>query len=180
MRLILQRVSSASVAGRWRDRSPASGRGWWFWSVWRRVTVPSQVVEGGRQATSLENLRGCRRADESRHPGDRGILLVVSQFTLAGSLAKGRRPSFGAAARPPDEAEPLIQELVDVFVGSEYRCRQVDFAPKMQVALVNDGAGDLLLEFEPAKASSHREAASSVSAVQDLRGGLAGARGALA
>lgn len=74
-----------------------------------------------------------------------GGLLAVSQFTLAGNCAKGRRPSFDSAA-PPAEG----QRLYDLFVA---RARETGvpvatgiFQADMQVALVNDGPVTFLLE----------------------------------
>ena len=74
-----------------------------------------------------------------------GKVLAVSQFTLAGSIKKGRRPSFDHAM-PSDEAEPLF----DVFVGM-LRGRGVEvftgvFGAMMEVELVNDGPVTLLWE----------------------------------
>ena len=45
-----------------------------------------------------------------------GSLLVVSQFTLYGDTAKGRRPSWIAAARP-EQAEPLVDRVVASLRG---------------------------------------------------------------
>ena len=74
-----------------------------------------------------------------------GSLLVVSQFTLAGNCAKGRRPSFDTAA-PADEGK----RLYDYFVESARRVGlQVAtgiFQADMQVALVNDGPVTFILE----------------------------------
>jgi len=75
-----------------------------------------------------------------------GSFLVVSQFTLAGSLARGRRPSFDGAA-PPDEARPLVEALVDDLRGRGFQVETGRFRAMMEVALVNDGPVTLIAEF---------------------------------
>lgn len=74
-----------------------------------------------------------------------GAFLVVSQFTLAGSLARGRRPSFDRAA-PPDEARPLVEKLVEELRGRGFRVETGRFRETMEVELVNDGPVTFVLE----------------------------------
>ena len=67
-----------------------------------------------------------------------GAVLLVSQFTLLGRTAHGRRPSFDAAA-PPDEAKRLY-ELVAMELRAQGTIVETGvFASHMQVALLNDG-----------------------------------------
>ena len=75
-----------------------------------------------------------------------GAFLIVSQFTLAGSVAKGRRPSFDGAA-PPGEAEPLVEALVNDLRGRGFRVETGRFRAHMEVALVNDGPVTLIVDF---------------------------------
>ncbi len=77
--------------------------------------------------------------------GRPGEVLVVSQFTLYGDTAKGRRPSWVDAARP-DHAEPLVDRVV-----SELRARGANvatgrFRTEMRVEIVNDGPVTVLIE----------------------------------
>ena len=65
-------------------------------------------------------------------------LLLVSQFTLYADTRKGRRPGFTGAA-PPDEAEQLFSQAVDLFRASGLHVAQGRFAAHMAVELVNDG-----------------------------------------
>jgi len=74
-----------------------------------------------------------------------GAFLLVSQFTLAGSLAKGRRPSFDKAAAP-ERAEPLFEELVERVRGEGLPVATGRFGAHMQVELVNDGPVTFVLE----------------------------------
>lgn len=74
-----------------------------------------------------------------------GEILVVSQFTLCGDVAKGRRPSFTAAARP-ELARPLIETLVADLAGRGIPTATGVFGANMQVELVNDGPVTLVLE----------------------------------
>jgi D-tyrosyl-tRNA(Tyr) deacylase len=74
-----------------------------------------------------------------------GALLVVSQFTLYGDAAKGRRPSFIGAARP-DVAIPLYQLFLAELRKLGIEVASGEFGADMQVSLVNDGPVTLMLE----------------------------------
>jgi D-tyrosyl-tRNA(Tyr) deacylase len=72
-------------------------------------------------------------------------LLVVSQFTLYGDTSGGRRPSWIAAARP-EQAEPLVSDVVEALRRLGATVATGRFRAEMQVELVNDGPVTLFLE----------------------------------
>jgi D-tyrosyl-tRNA(Tyr) deacylase len=74
-----------------------------------------------------------------------GEALVVSQFTLAGDIARGRRPSFTGAALP-EIAAPLIDKVVHGFGDRGVRTAKGKFGASMRVSLVNDGPVTFVLE----------------------------------
>ena len=74
-----------------------------------------------------------------------GGALVVSQFTLYGDAAKGRRPSFVNAARP-EHAVPLYDRFVAALRARGVPTGTGEFGADMQVELVNDGPVTLWLE----------------------------------
>jgi D-tyrosyl-tRNA(Tyr) deacylase len=74
-----------------------------------------------------------------------GAVLVVSQFTLYGDAAKGRRPSFIDAARP-EVAEPLYQSFIAALRDRGVAVETGEFGAMMDVELVNDGPVTLWLE----------------------------------
>ena len=67
-----------------------------------------------------------------------GAILAVSQFTLAGSIAKGRRPSFDHAAEP-ERAKALFDLFVHELGTTGIAVRSGRFREMMVVALENDG-----------------------------------------
>ncbi|HOW86144.1 MAG TPA: D-aminoacyl-tRNA deacylase [Candidatus Aminicenantes bacterium] len=77
-----------------------------------------------------------------------GQVLAVSQFTLAGSVRKGRRPSFDGAEEPARAAA-----LFDRFVGAVRALGPAVetgvFQAMMQVHIVNDGPVTFVLESRP-------------------------------
>jgi len=145
MRLVIQRVSSAAVqvAG---ETVGAIGRG---------LLVLVGVEQGDAAAAVLaaaDKLAGLRVFDDEagRMNLDAaavgGAFLVVSQFTLAGSLERGRRPSFDRAA-PPEEAAPLVEGLVAALRQRGCEVATGRFRARMEVALVNDGPVTLVADF---------------------------------
>lgn len=74
-----------------------------------------------------------------------GGVLVVSQFTLYGDTARGRRPSFTRAA-PPEVAAPLIDSLVRHLRSAGLEVATGRFGASMEVDLVNQGPVTILLE----------------------------------
>ena len=74
-----------------------------------------------------------------------GEVLIVSQFTLYGDTTGGRRPSWINAARP-EQAEPLVQVVIDQLRASGAKVATGRFRTEMLVSLVNDGPVTVMLE----------------------------------
>jgi len=67
-----------------------------------------------------------------------GAILAVSQFTLAGSIAKGRRPSFDNAEEP-GRARELFELFVTELGVTGLTVRTGRFREMMLVSIENDG-----------------------------------------
>jgi D-tyrosyl-tRNA(Tyr) deacylase len=82
----------------------------------------------------------------ARHEaGASAQVLVVSQFTLYGNTDKGRRPSWIDAARP-EQAEPLVERVVERLGELGATVQTGRFRTEMRVEIVNDGPVTLMLE----------------------------------
>ena len=107
------------------------------------VTHSDDAATAQRLAEKLWQLR---ILDDQRSAADVGApILVVSQFTLYAETAKGRRPSWNAAA-PGAVAEPLVTEFAEALRRLGAQVATGRFGAHMEVALVNDGPVTLLLE----------------------------------
>ena len=74
-----------------------------------------------------------------------GSMLIVSQFTLYGDTAHGRRPGFDAAAKP-DQAIPLYEQFIEEVKALGVNVQTGVFAADMLVTLENDGPVTFTLE----------------------------------
>lgn len=107
------------------------------------VTHSDGAAEVRRMARKLHEIRALR--DEQSCATTGAPLLVVSQFTLYGSTTRGRRPSWTAAARP-EQAEPIVNEVVEELRRRTARVETGRFAATMTVESANDGPFTLLVD----------------------------------
>ena len=73
-----------------------------------------------------------------------GEALVVSQFTLAASVKKGRRPSF-ESAMPPKEAKGLYKLFCEEL-QKHIPVSQGEFGAMMEVDILNDGPVTIIID----------------------------------
>ncbi len=140
---MLQRVSEASVLVG-DEVVGAIGRGALLLVGVVRGDTSAEVAALVRKITTLRIFPG-------QTPMDRTLLdigggcLVVSQFTLAASLRKGRRPGFDAAEAPA-VAEALYQEVAAGLAAAGLRVATGRFGADMAVSMVGDGPVTFVLE----------------------------------
>ncbi|HWF26767.1 MAG TPA: D-aminoacyl-tRNA deacylase [Mycobacterium sp.] len=142
MRVLVQRVSSAAVSvdGRVVGAIRPDSQGL---LAFVGVTQSDDADKARRLAEKLWNLRIL--ADERSAAEANAPILVISQFTLYADTAKGRRPSWNAAAAGP-VAEPLVTAFAEALRGLGAQVETGVFGANMQVGLVNDGPVTVLLE----------------------------------
>ena len=112
------------------------------------VGVQRDDAEADADATAAK-IAGLR-CFPGRTPMDRtvadveGGCLVVSQFTLAGSVRKGNRPSF-TGAEDPERACALYERVIAQLADRGISVATGRFRADMQIDLVNDGPITLLV-----------------------------------
>jgi D-tyrosyl-tRNA(Tyr) deacylase len=149
LRVLIQRVSRAAV----QIRQPGAaarisgriGRGFVALVGFTHTDGPGQVdwmadkIAGLRLFADDEGRMNRSLADAG------GAVLVVSQFTLYGDAARGRRPSFIDAA-PPEIAIPLYERFLAALRERGLPVESGEFGAMMDVELVNDGPVTIWLD----------------------------------
>lgn len=148
MRLVIQRVSRASVSVEGRPVS-SIGRGLLVLLAVERKDTPEAAAAAAAKTAGLRIFPdggddGSKRMNCSVLEAG-GEVLVVSQFTLAASVRRGRRPSFDGAA-PSGEAQALCDHFVRSLEGAGLSVQQGEFGAMMDVELVNDGPVTIWME----------------------------------
>jgi len=144
MKAVIQRVTSASV----RVEGKTVGQ------IESGLLVLLGVAKGDGELDGrflVEKIRTLRIFSDEQGKMNRslvdigGSVLLVSQFTLLGRTANGRRPSFDEAA-PQDEAKRLYEQVVAGLRDHSTHVETGVFAAHMQVELLNDGPVTFVLD----------------------------------
>jgi D-tyrosyl-tRNA(Tyr) deacylase len=107
------------------------------------VTHSDTTAAAAALARKVFYLRVLR--DEKSCADTSAPLLIISQFTLYGETARGRRPTWQAAA-PGPVAEPLVDAFTAALRELGASVQTGVFGADMQVELINDGPVTLIVE----------------------------------
>ena len=143
MKAVLTRVSSASVTVDGETvgaiECPETG------GVLALVGVGADD-DAAAWETMARKIAELRILDGERSVVDAGApVLLVSQFTLMGRTAKGRRPSWSNAA-PGEVAEPVIAKIADSLRSRGIHVEEGRFGATMRVESVNEGPFTVIVE----------------------------------
>ncbi|MGQ0848331.1 MAG: D-aminoacyl-tRNA deacylase [Actinomycetota bacterium] len=144
MRAVVQRVSRASVTVD-GEVVGTIGNGL---LVLVGVTHQDTDADAVTLADKLVALRIFRDDDDRMNRSvteEKGGVLIISQFTLYGTVRGGRRPSFVEAA-PPPQAEPLVGLVAARIAQANIEVATGRFGAMMMVELINDGPVTLVIE----------------------------------
>jgi D-tyrosyl-tRNA(Tyr) deacylase len=143
MIIVLQRVSEASVDV--ENRVAASiGRGLCLLIGVEKGDSADDARKLARKVVELRIFPDAQGRMNLALNAVSGAILAVSQFTLAGSVRKGRRPSFDGA-EDPARAESLFKEFVESLRALAVQVETGVFQASMKVRLVNDGPVTFIL-----------------------------------
>ena len=140
MRAVVQRVSQAGVTVQGRTVGAIDEPGLLVLVGVTHDDTPDLAAKLAAKLWGLRILDGEKSCSDIAAP-----LLVISQFTLYADLAKGRRPSWSAAA-PGPVAEPLVSAVIQALRDGGARVQTGVFGADMKVSLVNDGPVTIIVD----------------------------------
>ncbi|HEV8657060.1 MAG TPA: D-aminoacyl-tRNA deacylase [Thermoanaerobaculia bacterium] len=144
MKCVIQRVRSASV--RVGDELVSQiGNGMLVLAAVEKGDSEQQMRDAAKKIRELRIFSddaGKMNRDVSEGGG---AILAVSQFTLAGSLERGRRPGFDKAEEP-ERAKAMFELFVRELAATGIDVRTGRFREFMIVALENDGPVTFIYE----------------------------------
>ncbi len=144
MKAVLTRVSSASVTIDGKVNGKI-GKGF---LILLGIGPEDTKKEATKLAEKLLSLRIFTDENDKMNLGLEAVdgqVLVVNQFTLYGSVRKGRRPSFTGAA-DPSVAIPLYEFFLSECARLGYPPQHGEFGADMQVESVNDGPVTIVVD----------------------------------
>lgn len=146
MRLVIQRVTEASVAVPAEDYVSSIGKGLMVLAAFIDEDTDDDLDWCARKLVSMrifDDTEGVMNLSVKDVEGD---VLIVSQFTLYASTVKGNRPSYIKAAKP-QVAVPLYESFmkkVESELGKPVG--KGIFGADMKVSLVNDGPVTIIID----------------------------------
>lgn len=146
MRLVIQRVTEASVAVPAEDYVSSIGKGLMVLAAFIDEDMDDDLDWCARKLVSMrifDDAEGVMNLSVKDVEGD---VLIVSQFTLYASTVKGNRPSYIKAAKP-QVAVPLYESFmkkVESELGKPVG--KGIFGADMKVSLVNDGPVTIIID----------------------------------
>lgn len=146
MRLVIQRVTEASVAVPAEDYVSSIGKGLMVLAAFIDEDTDDDLDWCARKLVSMrifDDAEGVMNLSVKDVEGD---VLIVSQFTLYASTVKGNRPSYIKAAKP-QVAVPLYEgfmKKVESELGKPVG--KGIFGADMKVSLVNDGPVTIIID----------------------------------
>jgi D-tyrosyl-tRNA(Tyr) deacylase len=144
MKIVYQRVSRASVKVGERLVSKI-GKGALLLLAVEKGDSEADLLWGARKCAELRTFEDDKRKMNLSLLDVSGKALVVSQFTLAGNVDKGRRPSFDKAERP-EIALAMYDKFCQLLSAQGVAVERGEFGAMMEVELINDGPVTLIIE----------------------------------
>lgn len=146
MRLVIQRVSEASVSVPAENYLSSIGKGLLVLAAFIDEDNDDDLEWCARKLAAMrifDDKDGVMNLSVKDVDGD---ILIVSQFTLYASTVKGNRPSYIKAAKP-DVAVPLYERFMDMVEAQTGKnVYRGIFGADMKVSLMNDGPVTIIVD----------------------------------
>lgn len=146
MRLVIQRVSQASVAVPAEGYESNIGAGLLVLVAFIDEDTEEDLMWTARKLVAMRIFDDNDGVMNLSVQDVAGEVMIVSQFTLYASTVKGNRPSYIKAAKP-DVAIPLYEKFISIvesLLGKEVG--KGIFGADMKVSLVNDGPVTIVVD----------------------------------
>lgn len=137
MKCVIQRVRRASVAVA-GEVVAEIGAGMLVLAAVEKGDAEALMAEAAKKVRELRIFSDANGKMNRDVQEAGGAILAVSQFTLAASIARGRRPSFDRAEEP-ERARSLFELFVRELASTGLEVQTGRFRETMLVSLDNDG-----------------------------------------